>query len=376
MEILIQQEVLRSALQNIISIIDKSASKPILSNFLLKSTAGETEGDGEVEFSATDYELSIIEKFPAEVTEPGSICLNAKKVYDICREFQGSEIRIRSTEQHWVHITSGASEMRLPLVEVGLYPQTELEQLTESLVLPAQDLKQCIDMTLFAAQTNESRKNLMGVNLSSKEGNLTRWLATDGHRLAQMLKGVEDVHFEKVPEVIIPRKALSEIRKAIDLFGDEVNVSFDDRVMQFVGSQVSFKTRLIEGKFPNCDPIIPKDNHLIATVDRERLVSALRIVSSISYEKLKPVKLTLTEGKLRLESEKAEYGEVSDEMEADYSGEDFQVGFNSRYLLDALGVMQAERVRLECKNPMSPSVIRAADDDEYLAVIMPLRIEW
>ena len=376
MEILIQQEVLRSALQNIISIIDKSASKPILSNFLLKSTAGETEGDGEVEFSATDYELSIIEKFPAEVTEPGSICLNAKKVYDICREFQGSEIRIRSTEQHWVHITSGASEMRLPLVEVGLYPQTELEQLTESLVLPAQDLKQCIDMTLFAAQTNESRKNLMGVNLSSKEGNLTRWLATDGHRLAQMLKGVEDVHFEKVPEVIIPRKALSEIRKAMDLFGDEVNVSFDDRVMQFVGSQVSFKTRLIEGKFPNCDPIIPKDNHLIATVDRERLVSALRIVSSISYEKLKPVKLTLTEGKLRLESEKAEYGEVSDEMEADYSGEDFQVGFNSRYLLDALGVMQAERVRLECKNPMSPSVIRAADDDEYLAVIMPLRIEW
>ena len=106
------------------------------------------------------------------------------------------------------------------------------------------------------------------------------------------------------------------------------------------------------------------------------MVSALRIVSSISYEKLKPVKLTLAEGKLRLESEKAEYGEVSDEMEADYSGEDFQVGFNSRYLLDALGVIQTERVKLECKNPMSPSVIRAADDEEYLAVIMPLRIEW
>jgi DNA polymerase-3 subunit beta len=176
--------------------------------------------------------------------------------------------------------------------------------------------------------------------------------------------------------VIIPRKALGEIRKAIELFGEEVTISFDDRVMQFVGSQVSFKTRLIEGKFPNCDPIIPKDNHLVAIVDRERLVSALRIVSSISYEKLKPVKLTLTEGKLRLESEKAEYGEVSDEMEADYSGEDFQVGFNSRYLLDALGVIQTERVKLECKNPMSPSVIRAADDEEYLAVIMPLRIEW
>ena len=156
MEILIQQEVLRSALQNIISIIDKSASKPILSNFLLRTVSGENGDHNEAEFSATDYEISIIEHFPAEVIQAGSICVNAKKVYDICREFQGNDIRIRSTEQHWVHITSGASEMRLPLVEVGLYPQTELEQLSESLTLPAQDLKQCIDMTLFASQTNES----------------------------------------------------------------------------------------------------------------------------------------------------------------------------------------------------------------------------
>ena len=205
MEILIQQEVLRSALQNIISIIDKSASKPILSNFLLRTVSGENGDHNEAEFSATDYEISIIEHFTAEVIQAGSICVNAKKVYDICREFQGNDIRIRSTEQHWVHITSGASEMRLPLVEVGLYPQTELEQFSESLTLPAQDLKQCIDMTLFASQTNESRKNLMGVNLSSKEGNLTRWLATDGHRLAQVLKGVESASFESVSDVIIPR---------------------------------------------------------------------------------------------------------------------------------------------------------------------------
>ncbi len=376
MEILIQQEVLRSALQNIISIIDKSAAKPILSNFLLK-TVETGEGQlNEVEFSATDYELSIIERFPAEVVGAGSICVNAKKVYDICRELQGNEIRIRATEQHWVYITSGASELRLPLVEVGLYPQTELEKLQESIVMPAQEVKQCIDMTLFAAQTNESRKNLMGVCLSSKDQDQTRWLATDGHRLAQMLKSSEGVKFEKVPEVIIPRKALSEIRKAIDLFGEEIEISFDDRVMQFVGGQISFKTRLIEGKFPNCDPIIPKDNHLVAVVDRDRLVSALRIVSSISYDKLKPVKLTITSGKLKLESEKAEYGEVSDELEAEYAGEDFQVGFNSRYLLDALGVIQADKVQLEFKNPMSPSVLRAVGDTEYLSVIMPLRIEW
>ena len=375
MDILINTEILISTLQNVISVIDKSYSKPILSNFMIKTLENEG-GQGMVEFSATDYELSIIERIPAEITTSGSICINAKRVFDIAREFQAKETRILSTEQLWVHISCGASELRLPSVEVGLYPQPNIEELKQNLKISTVDLAQCIDMTLFASQTNEARRNLMGVALSITDEQKTRWQATDGHRLAQVIQPVEEMNFGEVPEIILPRKALMEIRKVCELMGEIVDITFDERVAQFSGNRIHFKTRLIEGKFPNCDPIIPKDNHLVAIVDRERLVSALRIVSSISYEKLKPVKLTLTEGKLRLESEKAEYGEVSDEMEADYSGEDFQVGFNSRYLLDALGVIQTERVKLECKNPMSPSVIRAADDEEYLAVIMPLRIEW
>jgi DNA polymerase-3 subunit beta len=166
------------------------------------------------------------------------------------------------------------------------------------------------------------------------------------------------------------------VRRSVELFGDTVQVSFNDRVMQFMGNDLAYKTRLIEGKFPNCDPIIPKDNTLVATVDRERLVSSLKIVSSISTEKLRPVKLTLSSGKLRVESEKAEYGEVSDELDAEYSGEDFQIGFNSRYLLDTLGVMSTAQVRMEFKNPMSPSVVREEADGSFLSVIMPLRIEW
>ena len=375
MEINLKREAFSSTLQNINSVVDKSTSsnKPILSNFVIRTVEGEVS---KVEFSSTDYELSLVEQVEAEITEPGSICVNAKKVFDIVKELQGEDVKIRSTEQLWIHITCGSSEMRLPSVEVGLYPQTVLEDLPQSVTISVDDLKQCIDMTLFAAITNESRRNLMGVCLSSTSDQQTRWLSTDGHRLAQILKSVDDLNFSEDKEVIVPRKALTEVRRTADLFGQTVVISFDERVMQFTGGRISFKTRLIEGKFPNCDPIIPKDNTMEIIVNRESFINSLRIVSSISSEKLRPVKLLISQGVLKLESEKADYGEVVDEIEIGYEGDPFQIGFNSRYLLDVLIVIESEDIKLECKNSMSPTIIKSTVDESFLSVIMPLRVEW
>ena len=375
MEINLKREAFSSTLQNINSVVDKSTSsnKPILSNFVIRTVEGE---GSKVEFSSTDYELSLVERVEAEITEPGSICVNAKKVFDIVKELQDEDVKIRSTEQLWIHITCGSSEMRLPSVEVGLYPQTVLEDLPQSVTISVDDLKQCIDMTLFAAITNESRRNLMGVCLSSTSDQQTRWLSTDGHRLAQILKSVDDLNFSEDKEVIVPRKALTEVRRTADLFGQTVVISFDERVMQFTGGRISFKTRLIEGKFPNCDPIIPKDNTMEIIVNRESFINSLRIVSSISSEKLRPVKLLISQGVLKLESEKADYGEVVDEIEIGYEGDPFQIGFNSRYLLDVLIVIESEDIKLECKNSMSPTIIKSTVDESFLSVIMPLRVEW
>jgi len=375
MEITLKREVLSNTLQNINSVVDKSTSsnKPILSNFVIRTMDGE---NSKVEFSSTDYELSLVEQVEAEITETGSICVNAKKVFDIVKELQDEEVKIRSTEQLWIHITCGSSEMRLPSVEVGLYPQTILEVLPQSVMISVEKLKQCIDMTLFAAITNESRRNLMGVCLSSTSDKQTRWLSTDGHRLAQILQSVDDLNFSEDQEVIVPRKALTEVRRTADLFGQTVIISFDERVMQFTGGRISFKTRLIEGKFPNCDPIIPKDNTKEIIVNRESFINSLRIVSSISSEKLRPVKLLISQGILKLESEKADYGEVVDEIEIGYEGDPFQIGFNSRYLLDVLAVIESEDIKLECKNSMSPTIIKSTVDESFLSVIMPLRVEW
>ena len=373
MEITLKREALSSTLQNINSVVDKSSTKPILSNFVIRTLEDDSSN---VEFSSTDYELSLVEVMPAQIKDPGSICVNAKKVFDIVKELKDDEVHIRSTEQLWIYITCGSSELRLPSVEVGLYPQTVLEKLPESVTISVEDLKSCIDMTLFAAITNESRRNLMGVCLSSTSDQQTRWLSTDGHRLAQIIKSVDDLIIDAEQEVIIPRKALTEVRRAADMFGKTVNITFDSRVMQFSGGQISFKTRLIEGKFPNCDPIIPKDNNLEILVNRENFSNSLRIVSSISSEKLRPVKLIISAGVLRLESEKADYGEVVDEIEAGYEGESFQIGFNARYLLDVLGVIDSDDIILEYKNSMSPTIIKSSTDESFLSVIMPLRVEW
>ena len=373
MEITLKREALSSTLQNINSVVDKSSTKPILSNFVIST---KEEDNSNVEFSSTDYELSLVELIPAEIKDPGSICVNAKKVFDIVKELKDEEVNIRSTEQLWIYINCGSSELRLPSVEVGLYPQTVLEKLPESITISVEDFKRSIDMTLFAAITNESRRNLMGVCLGKTNDQQTRWLSTDGHRLAQIIKSVDDIKIESENEVIVPRKALTEVRRVADLFGERVNITFDSRVMQFSGGNINFKTRLIEGKFPNCDPIIPKDNNLEILVNRESLVNSLRIVSSISSEKLRPVKLIISAGVLRIESEKADYGEVFDEIEASYEGEAFQIGFNARYLLDVLGVIDSDDIILECKNSMSPTIIKSPTDESFLSVIMPLRVEW
>ena len=161
MDIFLDKEALVSTLQNINSVVDKSSTKPILSNFVVRTH----DEQSMVEFSSTDYELSIVELMPARIKDPGSICVNAKKVFDIVKEFKDKEVHIRSTEQLWIYITCGSSELRLPSVDVGLYPQTVLEKLPSLVEISSEKLKKCIDMTLFAAITNESRRNLSLIHI-------------------------------------------------------------------------------------------------------------------------------------------------------------------------------------------------------------------
>ena len=377
MKLSIDKSQLVSALQIITPITDKSSSKPILSNFLMEAKVGKGESEGVVEFSATDYEISLKGEFPAKVSEPGSVCISAKKVLEVCREFLSEEIVVSSDDQLWVTLEGGPSRLRLPSVDIGLYPQMQAPDLPNRFRMSAQELRGCIDMTIFATMTNETRKNLMGVCLKLMDGNAAQWIATDGHRLAQVIKSVEGVKFNGAPEVIVPRKALVEMQRVLERNEEGVEIAFDDRNLLLDAGKVLLMTRLIEGKFPNVDPVIPRDNDKSVRVNRERMINALKIVSFMSNEKIKPVKMSLEPSLLRLESERAEYGDVADELPVDYDGEELKIGFNAKYLLDVLSVAgQSELIEMKLKGSLNPCLIQLPEDSSFLSVVMPLRIEW
>jgi DNA polymerase-3 subunit beta len=375
MKLSIEKSQLISALQIVTPITDKSSSKPILSNFLLEAKPG--KDGGVVEFSATDYEISLKGEFPAQVSEPGSVCISAKKVLEVCREFLSEQIVVTSDDQLWVTLEGGPSRLRLPSVDIGLYPQMEAPELPNRFRMSAQALRSCIDMTIFATMTNETRKNLMGVCLKLVEGNAAQWIATDGHRLAQVIKAVEGVSVNGAPEVIVPRKALVEMQRVLERSDDGVEIAFDERSLLLNAGKVVLMTRLIEGKFPNVDPVIPRDNDKSVRVNRERMMNALKIVSFMSSEKIKPVKMSLEASLLRLESERAEYGDVADELPVEYDGEELKIGFNAKYLLDVLSVAgNSEQIEMKLKGSLNPCLIQLPEDSTFLSVVMPLRIEW
>lgn len=375
MKLTIKKEELVNALQTITPITDKSSSKPVLSNFLME--ASENESGGVVKFSATDYEISLSGEYSGNVQEAGSVCISARKVLEVCREFLSGEIRIFSDEQLWVTLEGGKQRLRLPSVELGLYPQMEIPELPNKFKMGARELLKCIEMTIFATLTNETRKNLMGVCLKLNGNSETQWIATDGHRLAQVVRSVKDAISEEAPEIIVPRKALVEIQRVLERNEGQVDISFDERNLLLSTDKMVLVTRLIEGKFPNVDTVIPKENDKEVLVNRERIINALKIVSFMSSEKIKPVKISIAAGLLRLESERAEFGDVIDEVPVEYGGEEIKIGFNAKYLLDVLAVTgQTEKVRMRLKGSLNPCIIEVPEDTGFLSVVMPLRIEW
>ena len=375
MKLIIKKTSLVEALGLVTPITDKSSSKPILSNFLLQAEGSKKEG--RVDVSATDYEISLKGSYTAEVHEPGSICISAKKALEVCREFMSEDIQIESDNQLWVTLSGGPARLRLPSVETGLYPQMEKQELPNGFTLNAKELNRCFELTVFATQVTETRKNLTGVCLNVQPSGESKWTATDGHRLAQVTRTFANMRGDAPPEIIVPRRALVEMGKVLDRTEGEVDMSFDARSLTLKTNGIVLTTRLVEGKFPNVDQVIPKDSDRTVTVNRERLMTGLRIVSYMSNEKIKPVKLSLTPGKLRLSTERAEYGDVTDEMDVEYSGSEFNIGFNARYLLDVLGVANhGESVVLGMKGALHPCLLRVPNDTSFLSVVMPLRIEW
>jgi DNA polymerase-3 subunit beta len=233
-----------------------------------------------------------------------------------------------------------------------------------------------IERTAYAASVDETRYNLNGVYLEvlSETGQI-RMVATDGHRLAYADRVLGEDVSSLASGVIIPRKGLNELKRLVDEDdADEVELAFEANSGLARKGDVTLVMRLIEGEFPNYRQVLPKEANWQITLPTEGLVHSLRRVAVFSSERSRAVKFELSEGKLAISSNNPDLGEAREELDIDFAGEPLTIGFNARYLLDALGASHAKEVRLTLQDDLSPMRVVPADDEDTLAVVMPMRL--
>jgi DNA polymerase III subunit beta len=370
MEIRISREEFLHGLQRIQSVVERKTTTPILANFLLDARGHQ------LTYVATDLELTCKGMMATETIHEWVITLPARQTFDIVRDLPGGTmIELRVGEQNWAELTAGRSFFRIPGLPGEDFPPFPPFEGAEHLSLPASTLREMIAKTAFCTSQDETRFALRGALLVLKEGEVSM-VATDGHRLAAIQR--ECKHADSLAkQVIVPRKALEEMRKSLensDGEDDEVTVSLLDQHLLIRRGNLWLSTRLIDGQFPAYERVIPKGHPIHITLQRDAFLSSLRRVSLFAPEKSRAVRLRLAPGTLTILSESPELGEARDEIEAEYEGESVTVGFNARYLMDVLNVVDADQVILEVKDAVSSSLMRPLADSDSLYVIMPLRL--
>ncbi|HKW86265.1 MAG TPA: DNA polymerase III subunit beta [Nitrospiraceae bacterium] len=376
MKLRIARDELLTGLQRVQGVVEKRNTMPILSNILL-----EAKSDG-VDIIATDLELGMRGLYKATVKEPGSITLSARKLYEILKELPNGEIELTVGANNWATIQSGKSQFKvvgLPSTEYPALPAIEREGLTP---VAGAGLANLIRKTLFAVGDNDARYILNGLlitlNVSDKKTTL-RLVGTDGHRLAVADQETSQPAGKEGPKeikAIIPKKAALEMRHLLEEGDGEPLIGFTKNLMIFRKSGLLLTSRLMEGTYPNYQQVIPKDKEQDkrVTVSKPELEGALRRVAVLSRDKTNAVKVTFASGKITLFSSNPDFGEATEELPAQYKGESLTTGFNARYLLDVLGIVDGESVTMQMDAPLSPCLVREPGNNGFTCVVMPVKV--
>ena len=364
MEVILDRDAFLKGLQMVQNIVEPRQTLPILANVLL-----ETE-EGSVRLTATDLEVGARVSIPARVMGKGAITVGARKLAEIVKELPAAAVALKVGENAGVSLRCGGVTYKLVGMPPDDFPPVVPASPGGWITLEAKTLRDMLSQTSFAISHDETRYALNGV-LFALSGKEMRLVATDGHRLALSFRQLGEIG--RPITGIVPRKAIAEIMRVLSA-GEEVQLGITEN--QFVLQMPNFvmTARLIEGQFPNYEAVIPKGHPGKLVISRGALTSALRRVSVMAEERNKPVKLILAPAALRLSAASQDLGEAEETLDVDYAGEEVTIGFNSRYVLDAIGPVENEQVVLEFKDSLSPGVVRSATEEGYCCVIMPMRI--
>lgn len=370
----IAKDDLLAALAFIQNITTKPGTLAILSNILI-----ETKNDT-IEITGTDLEVGVQQIIPAEILSSGSITLPSKKLFEIVRESNEEHIHLEVKENNWVKIKAGASDYNVAGMASEDFPTFPVYEEEKLISLPAGDIKDIIDKTIFSvASDSESTFTLTGLLVEKEESEGTHFLrmvSSDGHRLSLMKKKTEKAltPFQIENTTIIPRKGAQEIKKLCEKI-ENVKIGFEKKQAVLKSDNTTIIIRLMSGDFPDFRSLLDViDLEKYVEIDRIALQNSMRRMNLFAEEKFNVVKWQIEDNQLTLTSQSMDIGNARETIPIDYSGEPIVLGFNGKYFVDTLQVITCEKVKVFVTGPGKPCLVKSEKEPEFISVIMPMEL--
>jgi DNA polymerase III subunit beta len=361
------RDALLKPLANCVGIVERRHTLPILANVLLRK-----EGE-HLHFLATDVEIQIATQAICEAGESVSTTVAARKLLDIVKALpEGNEVSL-NYDQKKLTVQSGKARFSVQTLDATDFPAMQAPaEWVANWTMPQKMLKHLFTQVFFSMAQQDIRYYLNGL-LLSVEGNIVRVVATDGHRLAYCETSIDGINLPKL-DLIVPRKTVLEMMRQLDDSDAVVDIKASTQMIQFDFSGHSLMSKLIEGKFPDYNKVIPKNHPKIINLNRIVLQSALQRAAIMTTDKFKGVRLTLETNKMLISASNADQEEASDELDIDYADAELDIGFNVTYLMDVLSNLKTENIQLQFNDSNASALLTLADDNSFKYVVMPMRI--
>ena len=366
MKTTIKREDLLGPLQQIIGAVERRQTLPILGNVLFKSTGGD------LSLAATDLEIEMVASVSAETDADFQTTIPARKLLDISKALpEGASIQFTIDDTR-VSLNSGRSRFTLATLSAHDFPSLDEMEVQQSFSIPQNLLKDLIDKTAFAMAQQDVRYYLNGI-LMEVASDAVKLVATDGHRLA-LSQATLDSGVSEERQIIIPRKAVLELARLLDSSDTPARCELSQNHLRIEMPSLVFTTKLIDGKFPDYERVIPVDGNKIMKVERETLKQSMSRIAILSNEKYRGIRLSLNAGNLSIQANNPDQEEAEEELPVDYDDIDLEIGFNVTYLIDVLNVLGSEKVQVKLKDSNSSAIISDSENEDSLYVVMPMRL--
>lgn len=359
------REALLTPLQAVIGVVERRQTMPILSNVLLIAK------DGQLAVTATDLEVELVARMDVDGQSDGEITVSGRKLLDICRALpDGSTVSV-SLSGEKLTVKSGRSKFNLVTLPAAEFPVVDDIKAGQTISVSQAVLGRLIEKTHFSMAQQDVRYYLNGMLLETG-GKFLRAVATDGHRLA-LCKAELPGGDRDAQQVIVPRKGVLELQRLLTGEGD-LNIELGSNHIRIQLEGIRFTSKLIDGRFPEYERVIPKESSNEMKADRTEFKSALQRTAILSNEKYRGIRLVIRDSGVVLQAHNPEQEEAEEELNVEYSGEDIEIGFNVNYLLDALGAVEGDSVTVSVQDSNSSCLIRQPGNDDCTFVVMPMRL--